>query len=110
MEPALLNVGLPVLCAGATDEAIRCDLRGFVKPGTDYSGWYKSKLLRGYSTKRWFCPEHASDGKEIDDRFYARYQTPAAELMKEIQADKVMLDKMETTEKSPLDELYDLLD
>lgn len=73
MEQALLQVGLPVIC-GFGD----CGLKGFVKP-KNYDGWYKSRLLRGQLTKRWFCPDHAIEGKNIDNKFYDETATPAPE-------------------------------
>lgn len=70
MEQALLQVGLPVTCAFGD-----CDTTGFVKPRSDYGGWYKSKLFR-FKRKRWYCPEHYEKGREIDNRFYQNYATP----------------------------------
>ena len=87
MEEALIQVGLPVKCIYAD-----CQTRGFVKPGTDYDGWYKAELYRR-RRKRWFCPKHHNNGKEIDDRFYKKYETPIPKVK-------------ETTE----DELYKLLE
>ena len=83
MEPALIAVGLPVKCR-------KCGKKGFVKPRTDYGGWYKSRLLRR-TTRKWFCPEHAEKGEKMDKNFYERYKTP---------------EPVESTEE----ELYKLLD
>lgn len=71
MDEALIQVGLPVKCIYAD-----CQTRGFVKPGTDYGGWYKARIYRKRKNK-WFCPEHYNNGKEADERFY---KTPQPEL------------------------------
>lgn len=71
MEEALLQVGLPVSCAYGD-----CEAHAFVKPRTDYGGWYKSKFFRFRFKKRWFCPEHYEAGREIDNRFYDNWKTP----------------------------------
>ena len=71
MEEALLQVGLPVKCAYGD-----CEDTNFVKPQTDYDGWYKSKFFRFRFKKRWFCPEHYEAGREIDNRFYDNWKTP----------------------------------
>lgn len=68
MDHALLNYGLPVRCRVCLDTA-------FVRPRTDYDGWYKSQLFRR-TGRRWFCHKHAADGKMTDDKFYQRYATP----------------------------------
>jgi hypothetical protein len=86
MDEYLIQVGLPVKCR-------KCRTEGRVKPATDYSGWYKSRVLR-MRLNKWFCPEHAEIGKNMDDHFYQRYATPAP------------VDTPETT----VDELYKLLD
>lgn len=91
MEEALIQVGLPVKCSYGD-----CDKTGYVKPATNYSGWYKSKMLRLKIKKRWFCPEHYEEGRAIDNRFYENYKTP----------DPYPEPKTETT----VEELYDLLD
>lgn len=93
MEEALIQVGLPVTCAWGD-----CGTRGFVKPRfvtPDYGGWYKSKLFR-FKRKRWYCPEHYENGREIDNKFYENYKTP----------DPYPAEKVEAT----VDELYKLLD
>lgn len=77
MDPALAKVGLPVKCAYGD-----CTTSGFVKPGSDYGGWYKSRLFR-FKRKRWFCPKHFEEGKAIDDKFYKTYKTPDPELSPE---------------------------
>jgi hypothetical protein len=72
METALeYGLGLPVTC-GYGD----CGQKGFVKPRTDYGGWYKSKIFRFKPRKKWFCPNHYEHGRQIDNRFYANYMTP----------------------------------
>jgi len=70
MDQALIKVGLPVQCAYGD-----CMTTGFVKPGADHGGWYKSKLFR-FKRKRWFCPKHYEKGREIDNKFYENYKTP----------------------------------
>ena len=70
MEAALEAVGLPVSCAFGD-----CEVKGFVKPRTDYGGWYKSKLFR-FKRKRWFCPDHYEHGRAIDNKFYENFKTP----------------------------------
>lgn len=91
MEEALIQVGLPVTCAFGD-----CGTKGFVKPATDYGGWYKSKFFRLRFKKRWYCPEHYEKGREIDNRFYENYKTP----------DPYPEESVEKTEE----ELYKLLD
>ncbi len=86
-----MAVGFPVKCR-------KCGEKGFVKPRTDYGGWYKSKLLR-MSVKRWFCPEHYEIGRKMDNHFYENYLTPDPYDAKELAA-------IEETQ----DELYKLLD
>ncbi len=71
MEEALLQIGLPVTCAYGD-----CGQKGFVKPHTDYGGWYKSKMFRMRPRKRWFCPEHYTFGRDKDNHFYENYKTP----------------------------------
>lgn len=85
MEEALIKIGLPVKCR-------KCRKEGRVRPH-NYGGWYKSKLLRMKSDK-WFCPEHAKIGEDMDNRFYERYRTPDPQ--------------SKSTES--LDELYKILD
>lgn len=68
MDQALEKIGLPVKCR-------KCRKAGNVIPRTDYGGWYKSKILRMRPNK-WFCPEHAQIGSDMDDNFYMRYATP----------------------------------
>lgn len=118
MDEALRQVGLPVHCAGVDDQQMRCEAQGLVKPDKHYGGWYKSKLLRGHSTpltKRWFCPEHARQGKELDDRFYQRYATPETADRTVIVAGGIMAvpesDGETTVDVSgDVEELYKLLD
>jgi len=80
MDAALELVGLPVKCAFGD-----CKTRGFVKPATDYGGWFRR------SFKKWYCTEHAKVAKEVHDRIAETYKTPEP--------------KQDTTE-----ELYKLLD
>lgn len=92
MEEALLQVGLPVKCAYGD-----CETTGFVKPlcvDPKRGGWYKSRMFRFRIGKRWFCPKHAKKAKEMEDKFYEKYRTPAPE------------PKAEDT----VEELYKLLD
>lgn len=77
MDQSLIKVGLPVSCAFGD-----CEVTGYVKPASDYGGWYKSRLFR-FKRKRWFCPDHAKEGKAIDDKFYQNYKTPAPEIKPE---------------------------
>lgn len=86
VEEALKRVGLPVKCHV-------CKTRGFIKPNTDYGGWYKLKVLR--SPSKWYCPEEAKAVKQSRHDFDARYNTPE--------------EKIDTTEQAK-DELYKLLD
>lgn len=74
MEEALIQVGLPVRCAYGD-----CGVTGHVKPkfvDETHGGWYKSKFFRLRPRKRWFCPEHYEQGREIDNRFYENWKTP----------------------------------
>jgi hypothetical protein len=91
MEEALRQIGLPVKCAYGD-----CEVTGHVKPGTDYGGWYKSKMFRFKPRKRWFCPEHYEDGRRIDNKFYENYRTPDPYPEQEAEA--------------TIDELYKLID
>lgn len=89
MEQTLIRIGLPVKCAYGD-----CKAKGFVKPQSDYGGWYKSKMFRFKMHKRWFCPKHYEKGRELDNRFYENYKTPDPYPEKE----------------ATVDELYKLLD
>lgn len=91
VEAALTQVGLPVVCAYAD-----CGQKGYVKPQSDYGGWYKSKMFRFKMHKRWFCPDHYKEGREIDNTFYRNLNTP----------DPYSESELEKTQ----DELYKLLD
>jgi hypothetical protein len=71
--------------------------KGFVKPRSDYGGWYKSKLFRFRPRKRWYCPEHHDFGKHRDDHFYDRYKTPEPPVEEKVT-------------ESTTEELYKLLD
>ena len=92
MDQALIQVGLPVQCAYGD-----CGQKGFVKPRSDYGGWYKSKLFRFRPRKRWYCPEHHDFGKQRDDHFYDRYKTPEPPVEEKVT-------------ESTTEELYKLLD
>jgi hypothetical protein len=94
MEEAILQIGLPVKCAYGD-----CEITGFVKPHSDYGGWYKSKMFRFKPRKRWYCPEHHEAGRQIDNKFYENYRTPEPYTDKELDAQKDMTE-----------ELYKLLD
>lgn len=89
MEEALIHIGLPVKCR-------KCKKRGFVKPNTDYGGWYKSKFYRLQRLK-WYCPKHYEIGRKVDNQFYENYKTPDPYPKQA---------KIENT----VDELYKLLD
>lgn len=91
MDQALIQVGLPVKCAYGD-----CESKGFVKPHSDYGGWYKSKFFRFRPRKRWYCPDHYEEGRAIDNKFYENYRTP----------DPYPEQQTENT----VDELYKLLD
>lgn len=71
MDAALELVGLPVKCAYGD-----CEATGFMKPRSDYDGWYKSKMFRLKPRKKWFCPDHYEHGRQIDNRFYENIRTP----------------------------------
>ncbi len=86
VEEVLQRVGLPVKCS-------TCAATGYVKPRTDYGGWYKSRLFRKTLKKKWYCPEHAAAGKHTDDYFYQITATPPP-----------------SVEASTEEELYKLLD
>lgn len=92
MDEAIRQVGLPVHCR-------KCEVAGFVKPGTDYGGWYKSKKYRT-TNNRWFCPEHYEIGRKVDNDFFQRSPTPDPYSEEEKQK------QIESTEE----ELYKLLD
>lgn len=94
MEAALVQIGLPVICGFAD-----CGAKDLVKPHTNHNGWYKSKLFRKVLRKKWYCPEHYQQGREIDNHFYKNYLTPDPYDDEEIKS-------IESTQ----DELYKLLD
>lgn len=94
MEEAIIQVGLPVKCNFGD-----CESTTFVKPHTDYNGWYKSKFFRFRWKKRWYCPDHYEKGREIDNNFYENWKTPHPYTKEEL----------ESREKIT-DELYALLD
>jgi len=81
MDEALIQIGLPVKCIYAD-----CQAKGFVKPKTDYDGWYKAKLYRR-KRKRWFCPEHKLEGVDLDKKFYEDYKTPEPEVKENTEAE-----------------------
>lgn len=100
MDQAIIQVGLPVKCAYGD-----CKATGFVKPASDYGGWYKSRLFRFRISKRWFCPKHAQKGKDIDKKFYEMTKTPApaAEPAKETVEDLyALLDLGEDDDSKPI--------
>lgn len=92
MEEVLVRVGLPVKCR-------KCKKKGFVKPNTDYGGWYKSKFYRLQHLK-WYCPKHYEIGRKVDNQFYENYKTP------DPNSEEVPQAKVEAT----TEELYKLLD
>lgn len=92
MDHTLIRIGLPVKCAYGD-----CGTKDFVKPNTDYGGWYKSKMFRFKPRKRWFCPEHYEFARNKDNHFYENYKTPDPYIEEAAQAKTV-------------DELYDLID
>lgn len=53
MEYVIERIGLPVRCH-------ICKVLGFVKPRTDYGGWFRLKSL---GRVLWYCPEHAAGGE-----------------------------------------------
>jgi hypothetical protein len=61
MDQAIAKIGLPVRCR-------KCRVRGFIIPGSDYGGWFKSMLFTRPHL-RWYCPEHYEIGKAVDTRF-----------------------------------------
>jgi hypothetical protein len=67
-EEVIERIGLPVKCH-------TCKKRGFVKPRTDYGGWYKYKPI-GRSII-WYCPGEAEQVKQWRQGFQDRYATPA---------------------------------
>jgi hypothetical protein len=69
MEIALERIGLPVKCR-------KCGKKGNVRPRTDYGGWHKSRFMLR-SMNKWFCPEHAQIGKDMDKRFTMKFEPPA---------------------------------
>jgi len=72
VEEAIIQVGLAVKCSYGD-----CETAGRVKPATDYGGWYKLKMFRLRNwKKRWYCPEHYEQGRELDNRFYENWKTP----------------------------------
>lgn len=70
MDAALLQVGLPVRCR-------KCRVQGFVRPQTDYGGWWRLKLLRGRSI--WYCPEDRLDGQHGEEAIKSWYPDKKAE-------------------------------
>lgn len=84
-EIAIDKFGLPVKCR-------KCGAKGFVKPGTNYGGWWRNKLSR---RSIWYCPDHAHNGSAMKDNIENRYKTPEPE---------------QPPEPSAEEELYKLLD
>lgn len=66
VENAIELVGLPVKCH-------RCHAKGFVKPRTDYGGWYHWKA---YHKSHWFCTECADGARNVREGVTQRYLTP----------------------------------
>ena len=62
MDETILAVGLPVSCA-STD----CEAKTMVRPRSDYNGWCKA---RRYKKNNWYCPEHSSEAKALNDNKY----------------------------------------
>lgn len=60
MDEALSKVGLLVKCR-------KCLKEGRVAPGTDYNGWFKSKIFTTWRL-RWYCPEHYEIGENEDQK------------------------------------------
>lgn len=69
MDQSLIKVGLPVTCSS-------CGEKGFVKPGSDYSGWYRRRL--GHKS-RWYCPADAISIKKLVESLEQKYRTPEPE-------------------------------
>lgn len=88
MDQALIKIGLPVKCH-------TCEQRGYIKPGTNYGGWYKYKPLR--KPIIWYCPTEAEKIRQYRKGIEDRYATPAPSPQAVAQA-------------STEEELYKLLD
>ena len=96
MDHALLQVGLPVACAIED-----CEIKGFVKPQSDYGGWYKAVKRFTAWKKRWFCPEHYDEGKKID-HLYDNFKTPVFT--------PIVVPDSEPDEPEDIEKLYALID
>lgn len=81
VEETIERIGLPVKCHV-------CKVRGFIKPRTNLSGWYRWKVLRGPST--WYCPEHGPAVKQSRKNFEANYPSPVEEISTEEQLYKLL--------------------
>lgn len=68
VEETIERVGLPVKCR-------ICKVRGYIKPRTDYGGWYKFKPIRKPTV--WYCPVEAEKIKIYRQSILDRYATPA---------------------------------
>ena len=61
VDEVLVRMGLPVKCR-------KCKKQGFVRPISDYGGWFKSKIFRA-PYLRWYCPKHYKIGEAVDARY-----------------------------------------
>lgn len=84
MDQALIKIGLPVSCSA-------CGEKGYVKPATDYGGWYKQKLI---TKTRWYCPAHSEAIRKFVKSLDEKFATP----------------EPEKTLEATTEELYALLD
>lgn len=82
MDAAIEQIGLPVKC-------YRCKERGFVKPRTDYEGWYRVKIS---GRSRWYCPEHSSSASVFYKSMKDGYKTPEITLTTEQELYKLLED------------------
>lgn len=84
MESALTKVGLPVKCR-------TCGTRAFVKPNSDYDGWWRIKIM---GKPVWYCPEDVPKGQGMHSGVANLLET---------------MTPLETSDHT-VDELYKLLD
>lgn len=68
MDNALSQVGLLVKCR-------KCLKESRVAPGTDYNGWFKSKIFTTWRL-RWYCPEHYEIGENVDKKAFVNIGAP----------------------------------
>lgn len=68
MDEALIKIGLPVTCSSCGDKA-------FVKPNTDYNGWYCRRLG---SRRRWYCPKDSVHLKRMIESMNEAHVAPPA--------------------------------